>query len=351
MRGKDRINPRRGVMHSRILTTVVLVGIGAAGPVSAHHSQIEFNLDPAAIETISGTVTQYDFVNPHVYVYIETADADGSTALWELEASSTPNLIRRGWSGDSVTIGEELTIDIHPAKISGRHIARIATMYFADGSRLAVRGEGDIPGPADPDAFSTSLSGRWLGRYGLPQVSLDLHLWPLTPKGHAAQAGYDQTLNPQIDCIPVASPLLMLYSNIFEVRVTDDFVNILFEWLDVERVIYLDGRDHPATDERFHQGHSVGHWEGGTLVVDTGNFTPHGAGNAFQVPSGNSKHLVERLTLSDDGKRVDYAFELTDPEYLAEPVTGGVIWDYRPDLEPQRIECNREVARRFLDRE
>jgi hypothetical protein len=338
-------------MHARVLTPLLLIGIGATGPAQAHHSQIEFNLDPAAIETIRGTVTQYDFVNPHVYVYFETDDADGSTALWELEASSTPNLIRRGWSGDSVTVGQELTIDIHPAKIPGKLVARIATMYFDDGSRLAVRGEGGIPEPADPDAFSTSLSGRWLGRWGLAQVSFDLDQWPLTPKGRAAQQAYDQTLNPQIDCIPVASPSLMLYSNIFELRVTDDFADILFEWLDVERVIYLDGRDHPPAGERFHQGHSVGRWEGGTLIVDTANFTEHGAGNAFQVPSGTAKHLVEHLTLSDDGKRIDYAFELMDPEYLTETVTGGVIWDYRPDLEPQRIECNREVARRFLDRQ
>jgi len=333
-------------MHAKVLTPLLALGIGAAGPADAHHSQIEFNLDPAAIQTITGTVTQYDFVNPHVYVYFETEEADGGTALWELEASSTPNLIRRGWGRESVTVGQELTIDIHPAKVPGRHVARISTMYFDDGSRLAVRGEGGIPEPEDPDAASTSLSGRWLGRWSLPQVSFDLHLWPLTEKGRAAQESYDQTLNPQIDCIPVASPSLMLYSNIFEVRVTDDFVEILFEWLDVERVIQLDDRAHPPADERFHQGHSIGHWEGDTLVVDTGNFTAHGAGNAFQVPSGTAKHLVERLTLSDDGKRIDYAFELTDPEYLTEPVTGDTIWDYRPDLEPQRIECNREVARR-----
>jgi hypothetical protein len=337
-------------MQRRILTPGLILAIGMAGSVEAHHSQFEFNLDPAAIQTISGTVTQYDFVNPHVYLYLEAEEAGGSVYTWELEASSTPNLIRRGWSGDSVTIGEELTIDIHPSKIPGRRAARIATMYFDDGRRLAVRGEGDIPEPADPDASATSLTGRWLGRYGLPQVSVNLDRWPLTEKGHAALAGYDQTLNPQIDCIPVASPSLMMYSNIFEMRVTEDFADILFEWLDVERVIYIDDRPHPPTDQLFHQGHSIGHWEGRALVVDTGNFTEHGAGNAFQVPSGTGKHLIEQFTLSDDGKRVDYVFELTDPEYLTDAVTGGVIWDYRPDLEPQRIECDREVARRFLER-
>ncbi len=337
-------------MHAKVLTPLLILGMGAAGTAEPHHSQSEFNLDPAAIQTISGTVTQYDFVNPHVYLYFETVEAEGTLATWELEASSTPNLIRRGWSRDSVTIGEELTIDIHPAKIPGQYIARIGTIYFDDGSRLAVRAEGDIPEPADPNARAASLAGRWLGRYGLPQVSLNLEQWPLTEKGHAAQQAYDQTQNPQIDCIPVASPSLMLYSNIFEVAVDDDRVEILFEWLDVERIIWLDGREHPQAGERIHQGHSVGRWEGGTLVVDTANFTEHGAGNAFQVPSGTGKHLVERLTLSNDGKRVTYEFELTDPEYLAAPVTGDVIWDYRPDLEPQRLECDRDVARRFLER-
>ena len=337
-------------MHAQTLTPFLILGFGTAGPAAAHHSQLAFNQDPAAIETIQGMATQYDFVNPHVYLYLEAIAPDGSVTPWELEASSTPNLIRRGWSRDSVTIGEELTIDIHPAKAPGQHHARISTIYFDDGRRLAVRREDDIPEPADPGAFGTSLEGRWLGRYGLPQVSFNLDQWPLTAKGLAAQAAYDQTLNPQIDCIPVASPSLMLYSNIFEVTIEDDRVSILFEWLDVERVIWLDGREHPPAGERSHQGHSVGHFEGRTLVVDTGNFAAHGAGNAFQVPSGTAKHLVERLTLGDDGKRVNYDFELTDPEYLTAPVTGDVIWDYRPDLEPQRIVCDREVARRFLER-
>ncbi|HEY5623987.1 MAG TPA: DUF6152 family protein, partial [Gammaproteobacteria bacterium] len=288
-------------MHAKALIPVLALGVGAA---QAHHSQSEFNLAPSAIRTIQGTVTQYDFVNPHVYVYLKTEEPDGATAIWELEASSTPNLIRRGWSRDSIQVGEALTIDIHPAKDAGVTAARIGTIYFEDGRRLAVRGEGDIPEPADPNAFATSVEGRWLGRYGLPQVSLNLEEWPLTSKGAAAQAAYDQTLNPQIDCIPVASPLLMLYSNIFEVSIEEERVHVLFEWLDVERSIWLDGRAHPPADQVFHQGHSVGRFEGTTLVIESANFAAHGAGNAFEVPSGTGKQLIERLTLSPDGKQI-----------------------------------------------
>jgi len=333
---------------------VVVLGIvavlGAAAPGQAHHSQSQFNLDPAVIETISGTVTQYVFKNPHVYLMLETTEVDGGTALWELEASSTPNLIRRGWRADSVEVGEQLTIDIHPAKVPGQHIARIGTIYFGDGSTLAVRGEGGIPQIADANARSSSLAGRWLGQWGLLQVQVDLDQWPLTAKGRDAQANYDILQNPQIDCIPIASPTFMLYSNIFDVTIAEDHIRIQGEWLDVERIVYLDGRSHPAASERSLQGHSIGQWEGATLVVDTANYEAHGVGNAFQIPSGVRKHLVERLTLNNDGKRIEYEFELEDPEYLTEAVTGTTTWDYRPDLEPQRIACDRVNARRFLER-
>ena len=337
-------------MNARAITIGLISAFAAAATAKAHHSQAQFNLDPAVVETISGTVTQFDFKNPHVYLYLLTRDSGGGTAIWELEASSTPNLIRRGWSRDSVRVGDELAIDIHPAKVAGQRIARINTIHFANGETLAVRGEDGVRPPADQSARSTSLAGRWLGRYGLSQVTLDLDQWPLTAKGHAAQQAYDGTQNPQIDCIPVASPSFMLYSNIFEVTRSSDRIVIDGEWLDVGRVIYLDGRAHPPAEERSLQGHSIGRWEGKTLVVDTANFSEHGAGNAFEVPSGLQKHLVERLTLSDDGKRVNYEFVLEDPEYLSRPVTGSGIWDYRPDLEPQRIECDPEVARRFLER-
>lgn len=336
-------------MHTRILTTVLISSLTAAGTARAHHSQAEFNIDPAAMETISGTVTRFDFRNPHVYLYLETEEADGSTAVWQLEASSTPNLIRRGWTADSVEPGEAVAIDIHPAKVPGQHIARLNAIHFADGRMLAARGE-ERGTARDPNARARSLAGRWLGRNGLGQVEWDLDQWPLTAQGHAAEEAYDGTQNPQTECIPATAPTIMLYSTVFDVDLNADRMLVNAEWMSVERVIYLDGRAHLPADETSLQGHSIGHWEGDTLVIDTTSFEAHGAGLAFEVPSGVDKHLVERLTLSDDGKRVDYEFMIEDPEYLTAPVTGSGTWDYRPDLTPQRVDCDPEVARRFTER-
>ena len=60
-----------------------------------------------------------------------------------------------------------------------------------------------------------------------------------------------------------------------EIEIFDDRVIIRDEWFDAERVMDADGREHPVDGERTRLGHSVGRWEGDTLVVDTRLFAPH----------------------------------------------------------------------------
>jgi hypothetical protein len=332
--------------------SIITTGIAAlvACPATAHHSQAQFVLDPDRMETIRGTVTEFDFRNPHVYVYLEAQDADGSTVEWELEATSTPNLIRRGWSRNSIEVGEQLTVDIHPARDPSQHIARVGRVYFANGTSLSAT-EGGPEAP--PDVSATSFAGRWWGRGSVRQFQMDRvdEPWPLTAKAQAALAAFDGSQNPQVDCIPMTAPTIMLYSNIFDVTLSDERLDWSSEWLGAERTIWLDGREHPPATERFQQGHSVGAWEDeNTLVVDTTNYADHAAGLSFEIPSGAQKHTTERMTLSADGKRIDYEFVLEDPEYLTSPITGTGHWEYRPDLERQVVNCDREVARRFMER-
>jgi hypothetical protein len=95
------------------------------------------------------------------------------------------------------------------------------------------------------------------------------------------------------------------------------------------------------------QGHSIGRWDNGVLVVDTASFTPHRLGNGAGLPSGARKHLVERFALSAQGG-VTYSFELADPEFLKEPVTGTAEWLHRPDVDFTATPCSTDNARRFL---
>jgi Family of unknown function (DUF6152) len=333
-------------MQKKTLVLGMVSALGFSSLAEAHHSQAQFTVNPAAMQTLTGVVTRFDFKNPHVYLYLETTAPDGGKMLWSLEATSTPSLIRRGWTRDTVKSGDELTIDIYPARDPALRIGRLGAIHFADGRSLSATDGG--PPPA-AEARATSLAGRWYGRSKLAQVELDRVEWPLTPKGQAALGRYDGTQNPQVDCIPMTAPTIMLYTTVFDVNLETDRLTIDGEWLSFKRVIYLDGRAHPPASQRSPQGHSVGHWEGKTLVVDTTNFADHAAGNAFQIPSGGKKHLLERLTLSDDGTRMNYDYVLEDPEYMTEPIVGDGYWEYQPDLERQTIECDPEVARRFTE--
>jgi hypothetical protein len=115
------------------------------------------------------------------------------------------------------------------------------------------------------------------------------------------------------------------------------------------RIATMDGRSHPNGGERSLHGHSIGHWEGQTLVIDTTGFADHSDGNFMFVPSGAGKHLVERLTLTDERRHLRYDVELSDPEWLEQPVTHSALLDYHPELEPSGLPCDPEAARRFLE--
>jgi hypothetical protein len=119
------------------------------------------------------------------------------------------------------------------------------------------------------------------------------------------------------------------------------------ELFHVERTIWMDGRGHPEDAERTNQGHSIGRWEGDTLVVDTVGFADFRAGNRSGIPSGVAKHVVERFRLSDDRTQMIVEYVVEDPEFLAEPMRGEIFWDYAPDRKLEPFDCDAENARLY----
>jgi hypothetical protein len=110
---------------------------------------------------------------------------------------------------------------------------------------------------------------------------------------------------PVIDhCFPTGMPSYMLIThNAFELLVTPGRVTLLGEG-DGNRLrrIYTDGRPHPADPDPSFHGHSIGHWEGQTLVVDTIALLPQAylaVNEAVGVPNNGDMHIVERIHLLD----------------------------------------------------
>jgi hypothetical protein len=93
----------------------------------------------------------------------------------------------------------------------------------------------------------------------------------------------------------------------------------------------------------------IGRWEGQTLVVDTIEFAPHPVGIAIAVPSGPSKHVVERFALAADRRHLRYDLTIDDAAGLTAPATLSMQWEYRPDLAPSGVACDPEIARRLIE--
>jgi hypothetical protein len=157
----------------------------------------------------------------------------------------------------------------------------------------------------------------------------------------------DPKATTQKDCVPIGAPALMFYPVATTITVQRDRVVLDVDWMDSERVVYLDGRKPPANQTSLH-GFSVGRWEDKTLVVETVNFREHPMGLSTSLPSSTQKRLVERFSLSPDGKALIYSGSVEDPVYLSKPIEWTGRWEYRPGMPHSNQKCDVDVARRFL---
>jgi uncharacterized protein DUF6152 len=322
----------------------------AAATVAAHAHHSGAMYDQGKRITIEGTVARYEWANPHVYIYVAQTADNGRVIEWEVETFPPAVMRRHGWSPDTLRVGDAISVTGMPARnaddagIYPMLIQRAGgTLYevMAGTQRLSTASSTDA-------AAANGLDGTWETLLAMNVVmrfaQSDL---PLTEAGAAALAGFDdRTMNPGIDCIPNAPPLFMIDPDIKRISTGNSVISI-GGYLE-ERTIHMDVTTHAGASPSV-QGHSIGRWEGSTLVIDTTHFADHRTGNGYAgVPSGSMKHLVERLTIDEGGTSLTYAFELSDSEFLAAPVAGRVQWSHRPDLDFVREACDLENARRFI---
>ena len=105
-------------------------------PVFAHHSTAEYDMSTAS--SIKGTVTRFEWSNPHAYIYIEAKDDKGNAAEWMAEMPSVGMLSRVNWRKDTVKPGDEITIVGNRAK-NARVAMRLEKVVFSNGQELSTR--------------------------------------------------------------------------------------------------------------------------------------------------------------------------------------------------------------------
>lgn len=341
----SNLMPRRALIASLLLVLV--------SPARSHHSWAPYDLEREVM--LEGRVLEYKWANPHSYIRLETSAEDGVGKVWEIEASSAVIMRNRGWAADTIAVGDRITLYANPSRNPDLTKALGARLLAPDGILREMRkANSNAPAVVAPAVGADNLSGLWRTTI-TPEVRDHFFFfeptdWPLTEAGLRAFENFENGDNPGRDCVAYASPFLMIVPDAKLITQSENEIVIRTELDSAERIIHLNESSHGGVEPTV-QGHSVGHWEGDTLVVDTAQFAEHGMGNAQKLPSGPDKHLVERFALSPDRRSVRYSFEMTDPTYLAGPIGYEITFVYSPDFEMTRLPCDTESAQRFLELE
>jgi len=130
-------------MRSRatVLRLSILVALAAAIPVAeAHHSfAAEFDADQPV--ELHGVITKMEWLNPHTWMHLDVANADGTTTQWMIEGGTPNTLFRRGFTPQAVPVGTEITVIGYRAR-NGANRANGRDLILTDGRRLFMGSPG-----------------------------------------------------------------------------------------------------------------------------------------------------------------------------------------------------------------
>jgi Family of unknown function (DUF6152) len=96
-------------------------------PAFAHHGVAGY--DMAKTVAVHGTVTKFDWSNPHVVVYVDAKNDSGELQHWTIEFASPVHMVRAGWNKNSMKTGDDIVIDTHPSR-NGAPIGITSTITF-----------------------------------------------------------------------------------------------------------------------------------------------------------------------------------------------------------------------------
>jgi hypothetical protein len=201
-------------------------------------------------------------------------------------------------------------------------------------------------------------------RYTMHEIAgtLTLQQPPMTPWGKARYeaakpnvgsrgVSISETNDPIFKCFPPGVPriYLMRVGQPLEIMQIPDRVIMFFEYDHFVRQIFMDGRQHPQDLTPSWMGHSIGMWEGDTLVVDTVGFNDKTWLDAEGHPHSDELHLVERIRrVNHDTMSID--FTIDDPKAYTKPWVSHAIFELKPGWNIGEVVCVDDNAN-FADTE
>jgi len=236
-------------------------------------------------------------------------------------------------------------------------LAPFATMLLAQQQEPAVRGLANFqraeppknaaPAPRGKDGHmllenATGAGGMWTPLFGTANPILEYEKVPFQPWAKALyidRQGHE--LEPHTRCHPsgVARQFLTPYGVQF-VEIPELQQMYIFDegGPHTFRTIYMDGRTHPKDLVPSYYGHSIGWWEGDTLVVDSVGFNERFWLDRRGLPHTEKLHTLERFTRLD-ATGMKYEATIDDPDVYTKPWTGYFYMRFNPELDPWEYVC------------
>jgi hypothetical protein len=142
----------------------------------------------------------------------------------------------------------------------------------------------------------------------------------LTETGARVGQEFDLADDPAIQCNRFGAFRTILHADPIEITTFDDRIEIRGEDLTVERTVYLNVDGHPDAEEKTSAGHSIGWFEGNTLVVETTNVPAGMVDDQLSLHHSDQASSIERYTMNEAGSVLNTSFTLHDPVMLKEPL-------------------------------
>lgn len=162
------------------------------------------------------------------------------------------------------------------------------------------------------------------------------------------ERGEGTAYDPITNCIPPGMPRILTNPYPMEIVILPNKVFILYEYFGQVRQIFTDGRKHPPEDELTitFNGHSIGHWEGDTLVVDTVGLNETTLVDRTSAHS-DALHITERIRRTRPNA-LEAKVTLTDPKAFTKPWSTTYTWRHEPAWDLQEYVCS-ENNRNYSD--
>jgi len=318
----------------------------------AHHSQAGIFDSSKTIE-ITGAIKSVSWRNPHGQILLTVKDAKGVETVWDAETASISILRNRGVDGNSIHVGDRVTIAGSPSlrnrpEILARNVLLPNGYEFTFGSATAyfpAGKAGRLIGAAKADVDVATAKARADGLFRVWSTIMSDPAafpmfkggYPLTAAGKAGLAKWNPRNNILLKCGTKGTPLIMISPLPMEFVKQGDNIVMRLEEYDTVRTIHMNPKDVAPTANTLY-GYSRGRWEGTTLVVET----DHIAAGYFDhegTPQSDQIKTVERFIPNADYSRLDYTLTTTDPVNFTRPFELKRYFVWKPENTVHPYEC------------